>query len=827
MEQIIRFQDEDAADSVDLSTKLNPLYSIDEHESASLGQYLSRPVRIATLTWSEGVPYYSTHKVWHDFLSSPYIKNKLENFSRLRCKLHLKFVVNTSQFYYGALRACYHPMQMGQHLVEENDRIHTSQLPGVWIEPQKMSSVEMVLPFLYTGQFVDITSSFRPKSLGTLEIIEYSPLRSANGVIGTGATLNIYAWASDVSLFAPTAEPALQSDEYEIKDGVVSRPATVVAQVAESLSDFPFIGPFARATGIGARAIAGIAGLFGFSNPPVISDVQPMRPNVFHAMANVETRTPLDKLSVDPKNEITIDNSVCDVSSIDPLSFKQTLGRESWMGRVTWDQTYSPNDRLMAVRVTPGTRRDTPTAQGTIRHYPPLAYFGKLFQFWRGSLIYKLKIIKSRYHKGRILISWDPQGGLSGSNPVETVVFSRVVDLETEDEVEIEIPYKAATPWLLCGDSSGFEFSKSGNFPLDTRFQNGMMTVRVLNNLTGPADLPQVDIHIFVRAGDDLKFSRPQELDSEHHSLPFRGDLELQSAEISISNGSSTTDARMDAVTVGETICSIRPILHRSSLGLIQPMGQSRSGDTLYEGPGTHFTYNVVDRVPRPSGWDPLGYNWATTGSNPATRYNFVTNHPVRWVINCFLGYRGSMNVLVNPIVASPETGYIDSLSISRHYGDSNRNPLRQNTNRGARTIAFHSDSSLSKIVTQDTNAIYTRATGQTGTSVTNTNTQSGLTVNVPQYSFARFYLSNYNYRQYIAIDGDLGSPTEFSSLVNYDDVVINGSFQTTSAGGASKPWPAIEVYYSAGVDFNPVFFLCTPRVYVYTTPTAVDSYAP
>jgi len=78
----------------------------------------------------------------------------------------------------------------------------------------------------------------------------------------------------------------------------------------------------------------------------------------------------------------------------------------------------------------------------------PLCYFGRMYDYWRGSITYKIKIVKTQYHKGRILISWDPNITVIGVSNLETAVFSKVVDLEMEDEVEFTIPYKAFSPYL-------------------------------------------------------------------------------------------------------------------------------------------------------------------------------------------------------------------------------------------------------------------------------------------------------------------------------------------------------------------------------------------
>jgi len=103
--------------------------------------------------------------------------------------------------------------------------------------------------------------------------------------------------------------------------------------------------------------------------------------------------------------------------------------------------------------------------------------------------------------------------------------------------------------------------------------------------------------------------------------------------------------------------------------------------------------------------------------------------------------------------------------------------------------------------------------TGQTGVSLTNPATQSAVSVNIPQYSRARFQQAFFSARD---IDPKTGNTID-------DNVAVSAKFQANGGTSTSATdWPFIEAYVSAGVDFSPVFFLCTPRLFPQNTlPTA------
>lgn len=817
-EQIIEFDDAEVIPPLDMSNFLNNTFDSETDTAADLGDYLSRPVRIVSEPWVEGVTLATNFNPWFLFFNNIYIKKKLDNFSRIRCDLHLKFVINSSPFYYGCVRAAWRPMHfpVGVNTADPENRIPLSQAPGVYLEPSRMSTAEMVLPFLWTGAWLDIGIADQFQGMGQMEFFEFAPLQSANGVSGSGITITVYAWATNVKLSGPTTGLALQSDEYEDKgSGTISGPATAVSHVADMMSKIPYIGPFAKATSIGAKAVSSIAKLFGYSNPPVIDDVHGFHPKAFHAFANVETRMPIDKLCIDPKNEVTIDNSIANIDPEDPLSLANTIGRESFIKSNVWTSADAVSTPLFTGYVLPGQTSFIVSAPQTGNFMTPLAYFGRMFEYWRGSMIYRIKFIKTKYHKGRLLIAWDPNVSLIGVTNVETAVYSRVVDLATDDEIEFEIPYKAYTPYLANGIGDGVSISPTPTLPLNKLTQNGMFTVRVLNVLSGPAANPSIDMLLFSKPGSDFRYARPKDITQTLSPLSVQS---LEYSSENIAHQTPTHDDAIDLITTGESIISLRPLIHRSSLSFVQPLGQYKTAAGVYVQSGYQFTTNLLPRIPPMYGYDTdWGFNWAASSvGSTAKRFNYVKNHPLRWIMNCYVGFRGSTNIHINPICPA-SINYVDSLTAARHYSSTNFAPTLQHVNRFTTTagVEFESFYARSAITTNGTT--FRKASGQNGISVTNTNTQSALSINVPQYSLNRFSLAPHAFTNL----------TYDSGQYNYDNVMVNASFTTDAAASATRAWPSMEVYYSAGVDFNPVFFVSVPVLFDYPIPNANNDYTP
>lgn len=786
-------------------------YDADDDAVAGLAGFLSRPVRIHNVVWPESSTLTSVISPWALYFANTQIKRKLENYARLRCKLHLKFVLNASPFYYGSVRACYFPLADERaDYAGAADQVPFSQVPGVYLEPQNMTTAEMVLPFLYPNNWLDTTQLLDFTNMGTLSMIQYAELRSANGVVGAGINISVYAWAEEVELMGPTGTLTLQSgeedgfvtglelqgDEYEDASGTISGPATVVAGIAQRLSDVPVIAPFAMATSMGARAVAGIAKLFGYSNPPVIDDVMPYQPKSFHAFANTETRMPIDKLALDPKNEVTISSKVTGVDEPDPLAFSNLLTRESFVQGTLWTGSDPVDKLLWSGTVTPSYFAQT----SNFLTFTPLGYFGQMFRFWRGSIVYKFRIIKTKYHKGRLIISWDPTGDNVTNADTETTTLTRIVDLEVEDEVEFVVPYKAVTPYLQNYDTDLGPHFSNGPTPVynySSTFMNGAITVRVQNTLTGPAAAPEIDILTYVRGGDDFNFTVPRDVNTYWTSGDPLGILQSGVDDGPVDGKPVKADSNLAAITVGESVASLRPLLHRTSLSLVQAFGGGASTT------GLAFMGNRYFRFPFGCGRHPEGYT-TTSAGDP---YFYSTNHPIDWVLNAFVGVRGSTNMHFDVFQPSDET--FTHLSAERHYHIVNNPSTFANARNGFYSvISSGSFAGLSAQAIAGGNQQRNTTTGQPGMSLTNMRTQAALSINVPQYTNGRFTLA-FRTQRYKSVR---------NTATIEDNVIVRGIARTGVRTETDKPM--IFTYYGAGVDFQPIFYLCTPRVFVRGNPT-------
>jgi hypothetical protein len=783
------------------------LQHTDTTTDVGLAKFLSRPVKISSLTWAESdLPgTLLTISPWHLFFNNSYVKNKIANFAFVRCNLKVKVVINASPFYYGAMLASYQPLPALNPSTISNGVglsyfIPLSQRPHFWIYPANSEGGEMTLPFFLHKNWLCTQTAQEFTDMGTMSFTAYTTLDSANGITGQGVTMQIYAWAEDVELSGPSVGLTMQTDEYG--DGVISKPASAVAEAMGKLSSVPVIGRFATAAQIGASAVSRISSMFGFSNPPVISNVQPFRPTAFPQMSNVETCYPSEKLAMDPKNELSVDPAVVGLPSIDELEIKHLVQRESYICDFAWATTDASDKILFSSYVSPDFYGYESATNQSMYYPTPLKYVSRLFQSWRGDIIFRFKVVCSQYHKGRLRISWDPRG-TSGSSiydvsDTNNIVQTAIIDIGKDTDVEFRVPYHQAYPWLLTqgGFSSGgvlWSESATPTFNMDPLYENGAITLRVLTKLTAPVGTSNAYILAFVRGAENLEFANPGYGEDYVSFFTVQTDEQGVAGDIPqsiVAGALDSTPKERYLVNFGEKITSLRSLLHRHYFSRTLQGTVVTSGDQqILE--STFYT------LPLCFGYDPAGINTATgLTSGTSKPYNYASNNPINWILAAFIGVRGSMVWTFNPTNVS--TTGLSHVRVNRLPYDRSSGAIAttwtSNVQVNANTTAYQ--------------RLYDIDQGTSGSAMTAQKTQYGLSVVCPMYVNSKFITTNAAYR---ATDN---SSYDLQIMNKYRLEVVG----TSSGSARDFNNTQIEWYCAGGTDLTPLFFLNVPTVFQYAS---------
>jgi hypothetical protein len=783
----------------------------DQTENIDLIRFLSRPVRIYNFTWNEsdGVGVIRNINPWNLFFTDARVKYKLNNFAFIQCTLKLKIMINASPFYYGSMGAFYQPLPNFTpstiiSSASTQSFIPRSQRPCVWLNPQHNEGAVLSLPFFWPRNWLNAQSANDMTNMGTLDFVNYTTLQSANGVTGTGVSVSVYAWAEDVKLSGPSIGLAVQADNMEVQadeygQGPVSRVSSAVSKVAGRLKTVPIIGQFATATELGASAVSTVAKLFGFTNVPVIEDTVSMRSDPFPKLATTEIGYPIEKLTIDSKNELTIDGAALGLPPGDEMAISTLVQKPSYLASTTWDTATAVDTILFTSVVTPVLMdQDTTSALGIKLYTTPMAWVSNLFNNWRGDVIFTFKVVASPFHKGRLRISFDPSGyaGLNILNDTNSsnVVFTKIIDLADATEVDVRIPYQQALPFLYCDNlessPNGWSTSTTPTFTYGASQHNGTICVRVHNALTAPVASSSVTILVFVRAAENLEFSNPRQINDRFSYWPVQGDeWSVQSDVIGTSAGSTADNQYL--INFGEKVMSLRTLLRRQSHSLSATPSDDTTSDYW-------IWTKYFSRVPIFPGFDISGIHFAKSLLIPANtvNYNFATFHPISYVSAAFVAYRGSINWTIN-VTGNTPMGFI---AVSRS------NDLEVLTaNAGTNTLSFASGS-----YSKNAQSMLTLPHGGSGMAMTNQGTQAGLAVQLPNQSAYLFQTT----RKAATTVPNAGDGAEYD-LARLD---IQGS--GTSGSGIKKM--AVHMFAGIGTDYGVHFFLNTPTLVYYAPVTAV-----
>lgn len=769
----------------------------DRQPEIELAKFLNRPVLIKTHTWAQtdSANLYTSWDPWYLFFNSAPIKSKLNNYSFINCTLKLKFVINASPFYYGAMAFTYCPLKnlVGENIVADvadGELLLYSQRPKVWIFPQTCQGGDLHLPFFYHKNWLDITSAQATKNMGTITPALYFPLTSATGITGTSVVVNIYAWAENVKLHAPTTKLALQADEFDYKPSQI---ASSVAKAAGSLSRVPMIGPYMKATSVVSSGFSKIASALGFTNVPNMDAVNAFKPTPFPHNSTCEVSVPTDRSCVDPKNEVCIDPRTVGLDGQDELSIAYICGRESWLGNAILSSTDAVDALTLVSRVSPGLAVQHSTT--TPLQCTPMAYLATQFAFWRGDIIFRFKFLCTRFHKGRVRITFDPTNDISTSVPDYTTVFNEIVDIGAEQDIEVRVPYSQALTFLRCNTTST-NYNLSGSSLAPDSFSNGLITMRVVNPLSGPIALTAIPVMVFVRAADNFEFAHPN---AKYSSTITASPYALQSKEVEYAinpthvvagNSPSVPDPNRYHVHFGEAITSLRPLVHR-----LAHQYTIKSFDLAVTGTVNTLSYFQSRRLKYP-GFDTAGFCTANkTLSAGTAAYNFVRMNIHQMVSLMFIGERGSITHSVN--TETNNAGLPSNMQLKRYFG----------------TIAAGSYR-LYDAVTSTTLSTVARAYMQanlepgSGVALTDFHNQPGLTMNFPYYS-------NYNFQIINPANTTLGNSVDGS---DYDQILLQLTYEQVPAVTSSR----VNFWAGYGPDYNFFFFRNVPSLYVYTLPTGV-----
>jgi len=830
-EQITAFADQDAGWTTDIHGAYDSTMDAVEAVNSQLGEFLARPIRQSVQNWVVTQPLFYQFNPWKEFIENPFVQDKIKNYELVRMKLHCKMVISGTKFHYGRALTSYNPLSgIDQITVERNylniDLIAASQKPHFFLNPTKNTGGELCMPFFWEDNYLSLTDKDYD-NMGEITIKSFGNLLHANGG-NDPVTVTIYLWAEDVVLTMPTSQVALVSqagkkggkklskknqsnsittnDEYG--SGIISKPAAALAKAAGVLADLPLIRPYALATQMVAGKVGEVAKIFGYSRPSVVSDIQLFKPNPTGNFTNVDAADAVHKLTLDSKAEITIDTRVAGLDGVDQMGILDIAMRESYLTSFNWSPDEGPDTFLWNSRATPMLV----SFLGAEIHPTPMAMVAQCFNNWQGSVRFRFQIVKSDFHKGRLLIRYDPNNHNAG---VEyNTNYSRVVDIAEEDDFEIVVGWAQAEPFLQCGSMEGPLNFGNDRLALTQGKVNGILEVNVLNDLVCPAEDSPISINVFVSMCEDAKFAAPTNAKlNDLHVFPIPEptvldandnyqELFSQSGTMGTENPSNTDTDRPTGSNPLQTIGAMNEesdntysVFYGDPPTTIRELCKrychTRTWITPLPGEGEVAIDNLLNKdAPYQSGWDPEGIDASEDGQNE-NRLNVVRKDFASWWSPCYAGVRGARR---KKYLFSSRSGSNPTLYRDEFVGINNGS-----FGRAVRDFVANNAAFLTKWATLET----CPGSGA-GASATNIGVNNTIEVELPFYADTRFRGAR-NVRA--------------QSLPSNSHHVVTTTATPDPASPIFGSQPLQSTYQqwdAVGEDFTLMFFTGAPILYYY-----------
>lgn len=479
-----------------------------------LADFFAKPVLIGAVTWATSAVA-NTNLL--DFsvkglLSGVPYADKLKGFGMFRAKFHVRIELNANPFQQGLLLLHYIPNQVERvagdpgFLSRTNGSIQAKvQHPSCYIFASD-KSIEFDIPYISPSLYYDVVNN--TYDWGNVKLDVMLPL--ATGVGGpTDVELTAFGYFSECEFVAPIAPQSssrvtVRKNEAVESEKPVSSGLLSVSKAATDLANIPFLSSIAAPAAFVARHLAELTSYFGFSKPRLDSQLmfmtsQPGR--LMNTSTGGDQSHPLGIVSDMGVDTLTTHS----LTGMDEMSLAFLAKVPHYYGSVDWTTSQAPDTTLVWEVLHPSILGIASSVSGggktmNYKQGGPIWYLSNFFRHWRGSMRMNVKIAKTVYHTGKIVVAYQPgDKPVQPSNATSVFCLRNIIDISEQDEFTIEFPYLVWRTWLETGI----------NLVGGNRCMGGLR-ISVLNRLRCPQTASStVKLFITFTFGDDFMFNAP------------------------------------------------------------------------------------------------------------------------------------------------------------------------------------------------------------------------------------------------------------------------------------------------------------------------------
>lgn len=559
--------------------------SLAENKVHEIRSFLGRPVKCASGLWStaaaKNTQLFSMEIPTH-VLSDPMYRGKMAGFLGFRATVVVRLQVNAERFQQGRLLLHFLPIEPYLPAVRvsvcNSHLTFKTQQPHVDFDVSTDTEVLLKIPFINIYNYYNLLGA--TGIFGRFYLTVYSPLVSPGGP--SDAAYMVWCHFEDVELEFPTislqaggissskqkrGEPSMREAE-EAGVGPISGLMNRISKASGILGEIPFLSSFAMPASWATSIIARSAKAMGWSKPTYMTNSQRFQQTLFPNLLNV------DAVDMGQKMSLCNDNHIENLpgfagTDVDEMSIASLVQRPCYVGDLPWTVNFAEGTELGFWCLEPRWLSSlTSVSDGTSNYQvinpTPAAYLTNLFYYWRGSVNFTFKVVKTEFHSGRIMFCFAPGKMLNQTAITYTnseFLYREVLDLRTSNEISFSIPFVSTVPYL----------KRNEHF--------GVLKAYVVNPLRAPSTVSntvQLIWEVSWGADFEVAFHRPLDVNGTKPVLftqagvGERSGEELRGAQIGVTPPNIGSGSVQDSgelaparFCIGERIMSIRQIVKR------------------------------------------------------------------------------------------------------------------------------------------------------------------------------------------------------------------------------------------------------------------------
>jgi len=549
--------------------------------------FLQRPIIYETVDWLSTTPAgtrISGVNFPTNWINFRMIREKLAGFRYLKGDFRVKVQVNAQPFNAGMLLLVHKPLNL-QLAYQPSSAKHFGGLTGyrhAILDLATSTEAELLVPFPHLLSHIDLSRGIG--ALGEVDIYVYSPLTGL-----TDVDFTVWIQAENLSVQIPTpifvlpptttvvsgvAQVNLQAEKK--RPGNVETAARTAGTIARVASMVPGLSGIATVAGSVTDAVAGVASMFGWSKPTDPEYPTKVEIGYGRYTANCNGDAKVKGLGFDARTATTLPTSLANVDE-DEMAIQAIISRPVYLTRFTFNKTQNARTLLFATPVCPtactkanytGTDVVGVTFFNTF-----LSYLSTMFLCYRGSIAYTLRLVKTPFHSGRIMVTYVPGAGLDTlfGNIDLSKCYRQIYDLRHTSVINFEVPFIHNAPFKSIRSL----VNRTNPTRMAYTVPTGMLYVSVVNALRNPSTTSDtIDIIVEVAGGKDFQFAGPVLTTgaSDNSKISIVRGPEVDTPIVTYSGSAQSNDIAplskttlfdMNELGTGEVVESLRSLLKR------------------------------------------------------------------------------------------------------------------------------------------------------------------------------------------------------------------------------------------------------------------------